>query len=170
MIGAGAVVTKDVPPGAIMVGNPGRVVGSASEWTGQPKPEPRLVELPVLPDDRGMLTFGQFGEHIPFVPRRYYSILDVPSGKLRGQHAHRRQHGFAVCLRGGFTITLDDGRATHDWRLDTPSRGLYIPPMYWNTLSDFTPDAVILCLASGEYDESDYIRDHAEFTALTRDA
>ena len=170
MIGAGSVVTRDVPPGAIVVGNPGRVVGDVSDRGRRPTAAPRIVELPAIPDDRGLLTFAQCGTHLPFAPRRYYAILNVPVGKTRGQHAHRRQHGFAVCLDGAFTMTITDGRVERSWRLDTPTKGLYIPPMHWNALTDFTPDAVVLCLSSGEFDETDYIRDYAEFTSLIGDA
>lgn len=173
MVGAGAVVTKDVPEGAIVVGNPARTIGDVRDRTSQPtraRPGARLIELPLIPDDRGLLTFGQAEMHIPFIPRRYYSILQVPRGKVRGEHAHRAQHGFIVCLAGGVTIVLDDGNDKHEWRLQSPATGLYIPPMIWNVLFDFSDDAVVLCLSSGDYDEADYIRDRAEFVALTRHA
>ena len=167
MIGAGAVVTKDVPPRAVVVGNPARIVGDASSRAGEPL-RPALVDMPMKPDGRGVLTFGQVGDHLPFVPRRYYAIMEVPDGKVRGEHAHRRQHGFMVCLAGALTVTLDDGESKQSWRLDGPEKGLYIPPMHWDTLSDFTPGAVVLCLSSGEFDEGDYIRNYDEFLELTR--
>lgn len=172
MVGAGAVVTKDVPDGAIVVGNPARAIGNVGERKGKPqraRPVARTIELPLIPDDRGLLTFGQAEAHIPFIPRRYYSILQVPRGKIRGEHAHRAQHGFIVCLTGGVTVTVDNGHAEHEWRLESPAKGLYVPPLIWNILSDFTDDAVVLCLSSGDYDEADYIRDRGEFASLTRD-
>lgn len=166
MVGAGSVVTRDVPSEAVVVGNPARIVGYVKDRSRGVFGTARVVELPVIADARGTLTFGQFADHLPFVPRRYYTIKDVPAGKVRGGHAHRRQHGFCVCLAGAFTMSIDDGRGVRSWRLDTPAKGLYMPPMEWRVLSDFTPDAVVLCLSSGEYDEAEYIRDYSEFTSL----
>jgi dTDP-4-dehydrorhamnose 3,5-epimerase-like enzyme len=163
------VVTKDVPAQAVVVGNPARVVGTTAK-NGTARLVPRLVELPMKPDDRGVLTFAQVGDHLPFVPRRYFAITGVPEGQVRGEHAHRREHAFMVCLSGSLTVALDDGRTREEWRLDSPAQGLYIPPLHWDRLSEFAPGTVVLCLASAEYDPEDYIRDYAEFTKLTRDA
>jgi UDP-2-acetamido-3-amino-2,3-dideoxy-glucuronate N-acetyltransferase len=94
--------------------------------------------------------------------------MNVPDGKVRGEHAHRTQHGFLVCLAGALSVTLDDGRDRKTWRLESPGKGLYIPPMVWDTLADFAPGTVVLCLASGQFDPGDYIRDYTEFEELTR--
>ena len=169
MVGAGAVVTRDVPPGMLVVGNPARVTGPARNTKGTDRPAAGIVELPVFTDERGSLTFGQRGSHMPFTPRRYYAIMGVPEGAVRGQHAHRRQHGFITCLTGAFTIMLDDGTRQRTWRLDTPKRGLYIPPLHWNTLSEFTADAVVLCLASEAYDPLEYLHDYDEFLAAVKE-
>lgn len=124
----------------------------------------RLIQLPEISDDRGSLTFAQFDAHLPFLPRRYFTIMDVPAGTRRGGHAHRTVEQFIVALRGQVTIRLDDGARTRDVVLDSPRAALYVPPMIWNDLSDMSPETVVLCLASGDYDEAEYIRDRDTYT------
>ncbi|HEX2780674.1 MAG TPA: FdtA/QdtA family cupin domain-containing protein [Gemmatimonadaceae bacterium] len=126
--------------------------------------DPRLVELPIFPDDRGVLTFGEYGDHLPFIPKRYYVIMDVPGGKTRGGHAHSRYHSFLVCLKGSCHIALDNGQKVWEYRLDSPRKGLYVPPMHFNRLSEFSSDAVLLSLSSGLYDRSEYVLAYDEFT------
>lgn len=182
MVGAGAVVTRDVPDGTIVVGNPARVVGAASSHRGESAgaavtaveqgssagarelevPGARIVELPSVADDRGTLSYGQAGPELPFVPRRYFVISGVPAGKARGGHGHRVAHQFMVCLTGRCTIRLDDGQHSASVLLDSPARGLYVPPRIWNDLMDFSPDAIVLCFASELYDPAEYIRDRGE--------
>ena len=174
MVGAGAVVTRDVPARAIVVGNPARVVGQVDEKdprADSPKQPPaaaldavRTIDVPEISDERGSLTFGQFDAHLPFVPRRYFTIMDVPAGSRRGGHAHRTVEQFIVALRGRVAITLDDGTSSRKVVLDSPRTALYVPPMVWNDLGEMSPDTVILCLASGEYDEAEYIRDRDMYT------
>lgn len=129
--------------------------------------EARLVALPSFPDDRGTLTFGQVGAQLPFVPQRFFTITGVPKGGVRGEHAHRLLHQFLVCLHGGCTIMIDDGRRQQTFRLDSPAVALHVPPLHWNRLYDFTPDAVLLCLSSGAYDRAEYIPDYETFQRMT---
>lgn len=173
MVGAGAVVTRDVPARAIVVGNPARVVGTVDASDNRIDAKPpraagldavRVIEIPEISDDRGSLTFGQFDAHLPFVPRRYFTIMDVPAGSRRGGHAHRTVEQFIVALRGHVVVMLDDGASTRRVVLDSPRTALYVPPMVWNDLDEMSPETVILCLASGEYDEAEYIRDRDTFT------
>lgn len=173
MVGAGAVVTRDVPPDAVVAGNPARVIGSAAkrrkavqradEDEAAASVGATLIELPSHPDDRGTLVFGQVGDHLPFVVRRFFTISDVPAGKVRGNHAHSVFHQFLLCVRGGCTVTIDDSRTRQSFRLDSARIGLHVPPLNWNTLADFTDDAVLLCLSSGEYDPAEYLSDYNEF-------
>lgn len=138
-------------------------LNALTQSPGDPVAEVRVIELPVHSDERGSLTVGQYGDHIPFVPLRYYAIFDVPEERVRGGHAHSRFHSFLVCLKGACSITLDNGRTKQTYRLDTPRKGLYVPPRHFNRLFDFSRDAVLLCLSSGKYDRAEYILNYDDF-------
>lgn len=177
MIGAGAVVTRDVPAYAIVVGNPARIRGYVSTTDTkavQPQiatAEPgelsvsraKLIKLPRIVDLRGGLSFGEYDKHLPFAPKRYFVIFDVPSIEVRGEHAHREQHQFLVCLKGSCSVVLDDGKSRDEVVLDSPNIGLYLPPMVWGIQYKYTADAVLLVLVSDVYDADDYIRDYDLF-------
>ena len=167
MIGAGSVVTRDVAPGTVVVGNPARMLGTV----GQPDAAGRgcvsEVELPRFTDARGTLVFGQAGDQLPFAPRRFFTISDVPEGAARGAHAHRIVHQFFVMLRGSCTLLVDDGRGRRTLELRAGGAGIYVPPLHWNELSTFSRDALLLCLASAEYDPDEYIHDYDAFRHAT---
>ena len=122
-----------------------------------------LIELPVVSDPRGNLTFIEAGEHIPFAIERVYYLYDVPGGSERGGHAHRNLHQFVVALSGSFDVILDDGQSRQRIHLNRSYRGLHIPPMVWRELENFSSGSVCLVLASDRYDEADYLRDHDAF-------
>ena len=122
-----------------------------------------MVDIPAFEDSRGMLTFAQEGDHIPFTPRRYYTLMTVPEGKTRGGHAHAAYHTFIVALRGACLATYDDGVLRRSVRLERPTLGLYLPPLHWRELSGFSADGLILCLSSGLYDPAEYIHDYEAF-------
>ena len=123
----------------------------------------RLVGLTDIRESRGRLVAAETGRGLPFVPKRCFIILDVPSRKVRGEHAHKRLEQFLVCVRGGVTVLLDDGRRRRRLRLRSPARGVHIPPMVWAAQYDYSPDAVLVVFASQVYDARDYIRDYDEF-------
>lgn len=125
----------------------------------------RMVDLSVIPDDRGSIVVAEAGTTVPFAIERSYWLHDVPPGAHRGGHAHRALEQLLVAVTGQLTVHLDDGRTQASFTLDRPDAGLLIGTMVWRELSDFSPGAVCLVLASRHYDESDYFRDHAEFLA-----
>ena len=126
----------------------------------------KRVTLPETADLRGRLMFAEDERHIPFRVRRVFAIYQVPAGQTRGAHAHRTCHQFILMLAGGSTISIDEGAKTCEERLDRPTQGLYVPPLVWIELRDFTPDAVCLVLTSEHFDETDYVRDRVEFQRL----
>ncbi len=180
MVGAGAVVTRSVPPHAVVVGNPARIVRYATDSaTSAAKPaaaesglQPALLEgvgfdrFPIVRDLRGNLIARQVGRGIPFVPRRYFLVFDVPSKEVRGEHAHRECHQLLVCLNGTVHCVVDDGEKRQEFVLDSPEKALHIPPMIWGTQYKYSKDSVLLVLASHEYEAGDYIREYDAFCAL----
>ena len=123
----------------------------------------RLVDFPQISDPRGNLTFIEGGQAIPFDIRRVYYLYDVPGGAERGGHAHRELHQIIIALSGSFDITLDDGREKQLYQLNRAFRGLYLTPMIWRDIGNFSSNAVCLVLASEHYSEADYIRSYDDF-------
>ncbi|MBL8630555.1 MAG: WxcM-like domain-containing protein [Rhodospirillaceae bacterium] len=128
----------------------------------------RIIELPRINDPRGNLTFIEGENHIPFDIKRVYYLYDVPGGSDRGAHAHKELHQFVIAMSGSFDIVLDDGDRQRRFHLNRSYYGLYICPMMWRTLDNFSSGAVCTVLASRPYEESDYIRDHGEFLSLAK--
>ena len=188
MVGAGAVVTRDVPPRAIVVGNPAVVSGYVEDRgaegqgrlrTREIRPRERveetpliagaqLFELPRITDARGHLSFAEIHQSLPFPVFRYFLVFGVPSREVRGEHAHRTLGQFLVCVHGSCSVRLFDGDSSEEILLNRPDLGIHIPPMVWTTEYKYSPDAVLLVLASDVYREDDYIRDLDEYLALRR--
>lgn len=187
MVGAGAVVTRSVPPYAIVVGNPARIVGyvdgsmrSADAGTvASPLASPGVTKTGVrgvtlhrmkhVYDMRGNLTAGEFPRDIPFEVKRYFIVHDVPSTETRGEHAHRTCHQFLICVHGSCSVVADDGTHRQEFLLDRPDLGLHLPPLIWGIQYKYSADAVLLVFASEHYDAAEYVRDYNEFIDLLQD-
>ncbi|SDQ88874.1 WxcM-like domain-containing protein [Pseudoxanthomonas sp. CF125] len=186
IIQAGAVVTRAVPPYAIVSGNPAQIVGytttPATETELQPSPAPpshpgrldtqvkgvTISRLAKVIDLRGNLTVGEFERSVPFAAKRYFMVFGVPNAEIRGEHAHRTCHQFLVAAHGSCSVVADDGFTRQEFLLDGPEIGLHLPPLTWGIQYKYSPDAVLLVFASEYYDAQEYIRDYSEFVQLSR--
>jgi len=180
MVGAGTVVTRSVPAYAVVVGNPARIVRYTDE-VGTPTAVDKiavavasdtpavmvegvsLVQSSSFKDLRGSLSARQVGDGLPFVPKRYFVVFDVPTKEVRGEHAHRKCKQLLVCLKGSVSCVADDGKTRQEFLLNSPELGLYLAPMVWGVQYKYTSDAVLLVMASAAYDADDYIRDYEMF-------
>jgi len=187
MVGAGAVIVESVPPFAVVAGNPARIVsycdaGPSDEFSSGP-PASRAIPAAVgksrvkgvfvqaltdVADLRGNLVAGEIGEFLPFEVKRFFVVHGVSSRQIRGQHAHRKCHQFLVCVRGSCRVIADDGKHRQEFLLDTPARGVYLPPKTWGVQYDYSNDASLLVLASHAYDPADYVRDYDQFLRSVR--
>ena len=180
MIGAGAVVTNNVPANAIVKGNPGRITGyvdsspiGSVEETFKSNDDGlnatlrisgvQVVRLKTFSDIRGNISVANIKEEIPFEPKRFYMIFGVPSKETKGQFALKTCHQFITCVRGSCQIMLDDGKTRQEMVLNSPGFGIYIPPKVWITQYKYSTDALLTVFASKKYDPNDYIRNYSEF-------
>jgi acetyltransferase-like isoleucine patch superfamily enzyme len=180
MVGAGSVVTKDIPPNAIVAGNPARIVNyivqnrpesvqvlrSPETLEELPVANAKVYEFPEIFDLRGKLTFAENPGSLPFAPKRFFMVYEVPGKDVRGEHAHKELHQFLICVRGSCAVVLDDGQNRCEVALDRPTLGLHVPPMVWATQYKFTAEAILLVLASDIYKADDYIRNYDEYLEL----
>jgi dTDP-4-dehydrorhamnose 3,5-epimerase-like enzyme len=188
LVRPGTVVTRSVPHGAIVEGNPAMIVGyvnahpsggSVSPIFNPAKSEPvedigvggvQVFRFPVIPDLRGNLTVGEFEKQIPFKPLRYFMVYGVPSREIRGEHAHHQCHQFLICMNGSCAVVADDGKKRAEVVLDSPHKGLYLPPKTWGIQYKYSSDALLLVFASHAYDPADYIRDYNDFVDMVTKA
>lgn len=184
MVGAGAVVTRSVPPNAVVVGNPAKIAGYVGTDTMAADDADATPESPgirasavkgvqlhtfnALADMRGSLSVGEFEREIPFAPKRYFLVYKVPTAETRGEHAHRRCHQFLIAVQGSVHVVADDGERREQFVLDRPNLGLYLPPMTWGIQYKYSENAVLLVFASDFYDSSDYIREYGAFVEQVR--
>lgn len=190
MIGAGSVVTRNVPANAVVVGNPARIVRYTSQVPSAPAETPtaspqrqqaagtetcvvrgvRVLRNRTIKDLRGNLVARQMADGMPFQPQRCFLVYDVPTKELRGEHAHRRCEQLLICVSGSVNVLCDDGEHRQEFVLDSPEIGLCIGPMVWGTQYRYTKDAVLMVLASLPYDANDYIRTYDAFLAEVQKA
>lgn len=128
----------------------------------------RIIDLPKIPDDRGNLTFIESERHIPFEIRRVFYLYDVPGGAMRAGHALKTCEQFLVAMSGSFDVILDDGMSKERYHLNRSYYGLYIPPLTWREIDNFSSGSVCLALASSYYVESDYFREYTDFLKAIR--
>lgn len=128
----------------------------------------KIVEFPKIHDHRGNLTFIESGRHVHFDIARVYYLYDVPGGAERGGHAHKDLSQIILAISGSFDVVLDDGHEKKTFHLNRSHQGLYVCPMIWRELNNFSSGAVCLVLASNFYDESDYFRDYCEFQSVVQ--
>ena len=181
----GAVVTKDVPPHAIVAGNPAQVIGYVSSFGSGSRSQPAvqvtppvetgalrliggasLIRFPEVIDLRGKLAFGEVGGLLPFEVQRFFLVYGVPTTSIRGEHAHRTLHELLICTAGSVRVSLTDGRNRCEVTLSDPSVGLYLPPFIWSTQFQYQGSSVLLVLCSETYNSASYIRDHDEYVEI----
>ena len=126
----------------------------------------KTIFFPPLGDDRGSLVALETHKTVPFIVKRVYYIFGTKPGVSRGFHAHRALQQVAVCVTGKCRMVLDDGNQREEVWLDSPTKGLLIGDLVWREMHDFSPDCVLLVLASEHYDEADYIRSYKDFKQL----
>jgi len=123
----------------------------------------RIIELPKIHEPRGNLSFVESNNHIPFAIERVYYVYDVPGGSDRGGHAHKGLHQLIIAMSGSFDITLDDGKDKKTFHLARSYYGLYVCPMIWREMDNFSSGSVLMVLASNKYSEDDYYRNYDDF-------
>lgn len=123
----------------------------------------RIIELPRINDPRGNLTFVESHRHVPFDIQRVYYLYDVPGGAERGGHAHKELQQLIIAMSGSFDVVIDDGKERRRHQLNRSYYGLYLPPMTWRELDNFSSGSVCMVLASLPFDEADYFRDYDAF-------
>ena len=184
MVGAGAVIIKSVPPFDIVTGNPARIiryvenknnkktVSSKNNIDHLPNEigikkigvrEVTLHQMNRFKDMRKNLSVGEFSKDIPFEPKRYFLVFNVPSEKTKGEHAHYKCQQFLICVKGCCAVVVDDGKSQSELILDSPDVGIYLPPLTWGIQYKYSSDPVLLVFASENYDPIDCIRDYNKF-------
>lgn len=122
------------------------------------------LDLTSFTETNGVVTVFEEGT-VPFQVRRAF-LVAAKSGEVRGSHAHRRCLQLLVAVSGNITVITTDGRTETNYRLTSPTRGLLVPEMVWSTQIFSGPDPKMLVICDQMYDETDYIRNFAEFTSL----
>lgn len=178
----GSVICRNIPPFAIVSGNPAVISGYLRDTSQHQVVQTTIVDEPDGPgvyplnvlgvalyqfqrirDLRGDLTVGEFERVIPFLPKRYFVVFDVPSYETRGEHAHKSCHQFLVCPTGSVSVVVDDGTSREEIRLHKPNMGLLIPAGVWGVQYKYSEGSALIVFASEFYEPDDYIRNYEEF-------
>ena len=128
----------------------------------------KIIELPKIADPRGNLTAIEAQRDIPFEIKRVYYLYDVPGGASRAGHGHKNLQQLIIAMSGSFDVCLDDGSNTQKHHLNRSYYGLYVAPMMWREIDNFSSGSVCMVLASSHYDELDYYREYDEFVRAAR--
>jgi len=179
MVGAGAVVTQAVPANAIVAGNPAQIIGYVDSGCANNRDVPAVLSdavvknskvkgvslhyLPLIHDIRSNLVVGEFEKTVPFKPKRYFLVFDVPSREIRGESALKNCDQFFICIKGSVSVVVDDGQTRESFNLESPSQGLFVPSMTWSTQYRYSMDAMLLVFASEFYNQDAYVRDYDLF-------
>jgi hypothetical protein len=154
-------------------GNPWRVAAKGSlclkfEVPPMSLDDCRIVQLSRIEDARGSLTVIEGAADVPFAINRVYWLYDVPGGATRAGHGHKALRQMIISMSGSCDVTLDDGYSKKTFHLNRSYFGLYVDPMIWREIDNFSSNAVLLVLASAHYDEADYFRDYQDFRKAAR--
>lgn len=132
--------------------------------------EPHIIDLPKINDPRGNLSFLQDNDQLPFAMERCYWLYDVPGNATRDGHAFRTSQEIIIALSGSFDVVLDDGRGNRSrHHMNRSYRALYVPPMWWREIDNFSTNSVVMVISSTLYDEADYIRRYELFRSLAEE-
>ncbi|MCX8516259.1 MAG: FdtA/QdtA family cupin domain-containing protein [Alphaproteobacteria bacterium] len=126
------------------------------------------IDLPLITDERGSLSFVESGQQVAFPIRRFFYLYHLAKGATRGKHAHRATQQLFIAINGSLRLVVDDGSDKKEWLLNTPHRALLVPPLHWVELNHFSDGAVCLVATDKNYDEADYLRDYDAFIMLAR--
>lgn len=183
MVGAGAVVTQNVPANALVVGNPAYIQGYveadrhvvrfvAANSLGAAELRQPLVkgvtlhELPSSIDLQGSLAIGELGGALPFQPKHFFAVFDVPNRKVQSALAHKDLEQFLVCLKGNCSLLVDDGNNREEILMNSPRIGAHISPMVWVVQYKFSSDALLLALTSETDNVGSAICDYDEYYGM----
>ena len=131
--------------------------------------ECKIIKIKKIRDTRGTLSVLEGNEDIPFDIKRIYYLYDLPTGTARGGHAHYSTIQLLICVRGSFSVIIDNGYEKKSIFLHKPNEGLIIPAGIWCELDNFSPNSIVLSVVSTPFSESDYVRDYDKFIELTKD-
>ncbi len=129
----------------------------------------QLIDFTKCGKSEDELIAIEYGKNIPFDIKRIFYIYDSEENVVRGQHANKKSQFVLINLMGRSKIRVMDGKGNQKtFCLDQPTQGIYLPPMVWREMYDFSDDCVLLCLADTYYDGMEYIRNYDEFCKEVR--